>query len=116
MFAFPDVDFHSDGMGAFEKNAGDLVVWQHFAARGADCSARGFGDFAGTSSRIPSSVQVMGRDHCMSGKGALARRQSVIGPLRCDHGAKPRVTKAPFEIVPRDFQRQTGAQTIHCPN
>lgn len=67
LFALADVDFHTDGTAAFEKNAGDFVVGQQLAARRADHRAGRFGDFACSSVRIPRSFKVMRRDHRMSG-------------------------------------------------
>jgi hypothetical protein len=97
--AFADVDFHADGTATFEKNAGNLVIGQKFAARRTDYNPGSFGDFACSPIRIPRSVQVMGRNHCMSGKSAEARGQSIVGPLRCDDGTKPRITKTPLDIL-----------------
>jgi hypothetical protein len=101
LFAFADVDFHTDSTAALEKNAGELVIGQEFAARRTNYSASDFGDFACSTIRVPRSFKVMRRDHCMSGKRAKACRQSTVCTLRCDDGAKPRIAKTPHQILLR---------------
>ena len=104
LFALADVDFHTDGTAAFEENPGDLAIGQQFAACRADYRAGRLGNFACSSIRIPRSVQIMGGDHRMRGKGALTRGHSIVGPLRRDQGANPRVAKTPREIMLCDFR------------
>src|SRR5580692_5563470 len=55
-------------------------------------------------------------NHCMSGERTDTRRQSIVGPLRGDQGAKSLVRKTPLKVLLGGLQGKISCKAIHHPN
>jgi hypothetical protein len=80
-----------------DENPIDVGVNDNGAARPFDRRQQATRDLAGAAHRVRRAVEVVRRDDRMHAETALAVRQSIVTPLRREHG----------------FEFTAGATTIH---